>query len=76
MVMRVVERVSDTGSVIASTATTRSVEIIKNVTAPLPVTKVVAGITIPVVGQNLVQNAVVSSTPPPNPYEGQVWIEV
>ena len=41
-----------------------------------PVTTSKGTAVVDVVGPPMVRNAVVSPTPPPNPYENMIWIDV
>ena len=45
-------------------------------TADTPINTVGGEAVVEVVGPGRVANAVVSATPPADPYEGQIWIDV
>lgn len=70
----IVEVIEPVGAQIQSSDKTVVIEIVD--TARSPITTTVGAAAIEVLGNNLVQNAYVSATPPSNPYEGQVWIDI
>lgn len=77
MVVRSTQFVNEDGSTAApSTVVTQEVTLVENVLQPIEATKTIGSITLPITGQNIVQNAVVSEDPPANPYEGQVWVKI
>jgi len=51
-----------------------AIQVVRPTVTPLPTVQSRA--TVDIVGANVVNNAIVSPTEPPNPYNGMVWIQV
>ena len=51
-----------------------AIQVVRPTVSPLPT--VASQATVTIVGANVVNNAIVSPTEPPDPYEGMVWIQV
>lgn len=66
--------VTSESTITSSTGKTVGIEVVRTTDAPIPTTTGIA--VLEVIGRNLVQNAVVSTTPPISPYEGQIWIDI
>ena len=69
-----IEVVSPILSVVELEGPVRNVTVVRSSPPPLETTGSQA--VLEVVGANVVNNAIVSPTEPPNPYEGMVWIQV
>lgn len=74
MAVRVVEVLSPVESSVVTTTNATVIEVLNTAKSPITTTSGLA--VVEVVGQNVVQNAYVSATPPAFPYEGQVWIDI
>lgn len=74
MAVIVVEVISPVESSVVNNGNATVVEVVN--VAPSAITSTATTSAVEVLGNNLVQNAVVSESEPPNPYEGQVWIDI
>lgn len=74
MAVIVVEVISPVQSSVVNNGSAAVVEVVN--VAGSAITTVASVSAVEVLGNNLVQNAVVSETPPANPYQGQVWIDI
>lgn len=75
MAVKVVTLLQDGQTVITQATTQQAVLTINNTARTFTVNNVSLP-AIEVVGPPVIANVVVQSTPPTNPFEGQIWIDI
>lgn len=74
MAVTVVDLIQD-GSVVGTVIADYNVVDVVN-TAPVAVVNNISQPVTEITGTSIIANVVVSATPPVNPYEGQIWIDI
>jgi hypothetical protein len=74
MAVTVVEVLTEVESLTTTPNTATAIEVVSVTDGPLTTNTGTA--VVDVASRPVVANAVVSETPPPNPFEGMVWIDI